>query len=80
MGITVDISTNKEAVHSTMEEDTMLEIRNTAIHPTTNTLAGKEVVVIDITVVNTATMGPATISMAGRILLSLGKTVPVSLY
>ena len=80
MGITVDISTNKEAVHSTMEEDTMLEIRNTAIHPTTNTLAGKEVVAIDITVVNTTTMGPATISMAGRILLSLGKTVPVSLY
>ena len=80
MGITVGISTNKEVVHSTMEEDTMLEIHNMAIHPTANTLAGKEVVVIDITVVNTATMGPATISMAGRTLLCLGKTVPVSLY
>ena len=80
MDITVAISTNKEAAHSTMEEDTMLEIHNMAIHPTANTLAGKEVVVIDITVVNTATMGPATISMAGRTLLCLGKTVPVSLY
>ena len=80
MGITVAISTNKETAHSTMEEDTMLEIRNTATHPTANILVGKEVEIIDIMAMNTATMDLVIISIADRTLLSLGKTETVSLY